>query len=248
MRHDQEQHAYQASIAEGSAGTAGERVAAAVRPDKRVVEIAAQWQSAKPQIAVIDNLLTPEALDGLRRFCLEAPIWRSSYKNGYLGAFPESGFACPLLGQIADELRKAFPAIFGGHPLHYMWGFKYDSQLTGINIHADEAAVNVNFWLTPDDANLDRESGGLVIWDVAAPLEWDFVKFNSDSEAIRDFLTRGSAKPIRVPYRANRAVIFDSDLFHETDALHFEDSYLNRRINVTMLYGRRDRSGHPKSL
>jgi hypothetical protein len=42
-----------------------------------------------------------------------------------------------------------------------------------------------------------------------------------------------------VPHRANRALIFDSDLFHETDNIHFKDGYLNRRINITMLYGRR---------
>jgi hypothetical protein len=42
-----------------------------------------------------------------------------------------------------------------------------------------------------------------------------------------------------VPYRANRAVIFDSDLFHETDVIHFKPGYENRRINVTLLYGRR---------
>ena len=87
---------------------------------------------------MVDNLLTPAALEGLRRFCLETPMWRRSYDNGYLGAFPEQGFACPLLGQVAEELRDAYPAIFRAHPLLYMWGFKYDSQLTGINIHADE--------------------------------------------------------------------------------------------------------------
>jgi hypothetical protein len=43
-----------------------------------------------------------------------------------------------------------------------------------------------------------------------------------------------------VPHRANRAVIFDSDLFHETDAPTFKEGYLNRRINVTLLYGRRE--------
>ena len=47
------------------------------------------------------------------------------------------------------------------------------------------------------------------------------------------------AQAITVPYRANRAVIFDSDLFHETDRIDFRPGYLNRRINVTMLYGRR---------
>jgi hypothetical protein len=124
-----------------------------------------------------------------------------------------------------------------------MWGFKYDSRLTGINIHADESAVNVNFWLTPDEANLDPESGGLVIWDVAAPLDWDFAKFNANPPAIRDFLAQTGARPVTVPYRANRAVIFDSDLFHETDTIRFRDGYLNRRINVTMLFGRREH-GH----
>ena len=42
-----------------------------------------------------------------------------------------------------------------------------------------------------------------------------------------------------MPYRANRAVVFDSDLFHETDAIRFRDGYLNRRINITLLYGNR---------
>ena len=239
LRHDREQEDYLAGIG-GRRARAGAKVAGpAVTPGNTAA--AEQWRTRKPQIAVIDNLLTPEALEGLRSFCLETLMWRRSYDNGYLGAFPEHGFASPLLGQIAQELRGAFPDIFRDHPLLYMWGFKYDSQLTGINIHADESAVNVNFWLTPDKANLDSESGGLVIWDVAAPLDWDFAKFNADTPAIRDFLAQTGARPVTVPYRANRAVIFDSDLFHETDTIRFKEGYLNRRINVTMLFGRRER-------
>jgi tetratricopeptide (TPR) repeat protein len=238
IRHDREQQDYLAGRRHANSARAGARIAGpAIAPHDGAA--AEQWRTKKPQIAVVDNLLTPEALAGLRRFCLETPMWTRSYDNGYLGAFPEQGFACPLLGQVAEELRGAFPAIFGAHPLLYMWGFKYDSQLTGINIHADESAVNVNFWLTPDEANLDPQSGGLVIWDVAAPLDWDFAKFNADFPAIRDFLARAGAKSVTVPHRANRAVIFDSDLFHETDKIRFKEGYLNRRINVTMLYGRR---------
>ena len=103
--------------------------------------------------------------------------------------------------------------------------------------------MNVNFWITPDDANLDPEHGGLVIWDVSAPLDWNFARYNGDEEAARAFLAREGAKSITVPYRANRAVIFDSDLFHETDKIRFKQGYENRRINVTMLYGRRKFSG-----
>ena len=42
-----------------------------------------------------------------------------------------------------------------------------------------------------------------------------------------------------VPYRANRAVILDSSLFHKTDTMAFEPGCCNRRINITALYGRR---------
>jgi hypothetical protein len=78
----------------------------------------------------------------------------------------------------------------------------------------------------------------MAAWDKAAPLDWDFDKYNGDAEAARVFLTQSNAKSITVPYRANRAVVFDSDLFHETDTISFADGYENRRINLALLYGR----------
>jgi tetratricopeptide (TPR) repeat protein len=241
-RHDAEQQAWLGDRArldgplflDGGAKLAGP----AINPANSE-KVSAEWRASNPQLVVIDNLLTPEALNELRRFCLGSNVWRQTYKDGYLGAFPEHGFAAPLLAQIADEFRAIFPAIFRDHPLRYIWAFKYDSSMRGINIHADEAAVNVNFWITPDDANLDPEHGGLVVWDKMAPLDWDFDKFNGDLEATRAFLKDSGAKSVTVPYRANRAVIFDSDLFHETDTIRFREGYENRRINVTLLYGRR---------
>jgi tetratricopeptide (TPR) repeat protein len=253
VRHDQEQQEYlannnvQATSAKANDMLhieGGARLSTpAINPKNANCDVTEQWQKNQPQIVVIDNLLTDEALAELRRFCLGSKVWRKVYHRGYLGAFPEHGFSCPLLAQIADEFRDTFPAIFGSHPLEYLWAFKYDSQLEGIGIHADEAAVNVNFWITPDDANLDETRGGLVIWDKPAPLDWNFRKFNGDHLASRDYLANSGAKSVTVPYRANRAIIFDSDLFHETDKLNFKDGYVNRRINITLLYGRRGSSG-----
>lgn len=40
-----------------------------------------------------------------------------------------------------------------------------------------------------------------------------------------------------VAHRANRAVIFASSLFHKTDECSFRQGYLNKRINVSSLYG-----------
>ena len=88
--------------------------------------------------------------------------------------------------------------------------------------------------------NRDPESGGLIVWDVPAPLDWGFAKYNDDAAAARNFLAQAGARSVTVPHRANRAVIFDSDLFHETDRIAFREGYLNRRINITLLYGRRE--------
>ena len=209
----------------------------AINPNTDVASIERHWLESAPNLVVIDDLLTPAALSELRRYCLGSTVWRRAYEGGYLGAMPEAGFACPLLAQIAEELGRGYTAIVREHRLTQWWAFKYDSQLKGINLHADFAAVNVNFWITPDEANLDPASGGLVVWDVAAPLDWDFATYNQNEPAARAFLAGAGAKPIVVPHRCNRAVIFDSDLFHETDTIRFKDGYQNRRINITMLYG-----------
>ena len=235
LRHDEEQAAHVAGL--------GERQPAGTRIDRAINPAAPQtletWRTAAPQIAVIDNLLTPQALTALRRFCYEPDIWRNVNPAGYLGAFPENGFAAPLLAQIAEELRDSYPDIFHGHPLRYHWAFKYDATLKGIGIHADEAAVNVNFWITPDEACLNPQTGGMIVWDKAAPLEWDFTKANADEAAAYGFLEKSGARAITIPYACNRAVIFDSNLFHRTGDIEFAPGYENRRINVTMLYGRR---------
>ncbi|MBI1778509.1 MAG: tetratricopeptide repeat protein [Proteobacteria bacterium] len=207
------------------------------RPD--AMDLTNRYRTGKPALAIIDDLLAPDTLRELRRFCLESRIWRHAHGGGYLGAFMEEGFFCPLLASIADELRLALPGIFGMHPLKKVWGFNYDNRLTGINLHADFAAINVNFWITPDDANLDPGSGGLVVWDAPAPLEWGFEDYNQSPERARAYLEANGARPMVVPYRANRAVVFDSNLFHETDRFLFKPGYENRRINITLLYGLR---------
>ncbi len=245
-RHDAEQRDYLRSLGstdEGFRLEVGARTLGPAVNPANAETVAGLWAKSDPQIVVIDNLLTEEALEALRRFCWGSTIWPFPYKDGYLGAMSEFGFACPLLAQIADELRQVFPSVIGAHGLRRSWAFKYDSRLAGIPMHADQAAVNVNFWIAPEDANADPESGGLIVWDKKAPLDWDFSRYNTNEAAIRTFLAEKGAKPITVPHRTNRAVIFDSDLFHETDRILFREGYRNRRINITMLYGRRTYHG-----
>tara|TARA_B100000787_G_scaffold164219_1_gene146668 strand:+ start:337 stop:2322 length:1986 start_codon:yes stop_codon:yes gene_type:complete len=212
-------------------------------------EITKSYFSHGEGLTYIDDFLTPEALKSLKHFLLGSTIWFEVKKGGYLGAYLSDGLACPLLLQIADNLRKKFPEVFKNHQLNQLWAFKYDSNahkdnnnLTGIKKHADFAAVNVNFWITPAAANLNPESGGLVVYDSPAPLEWDFKVYNTDvgDEKIIQHLKDNSSGYTRIPYNENRAVIFNSNLIHETDKFEFKQGYENRRINITMLFGLRE--------
>ena len=57
--------------------------------------------------------------------------------------------------------------------------------MDGIGVHADNAAVNLNFWVTPDDANLDPSSGGLVVYPKAPPAEEVEVSGGSSRKEVR---------------------------------------------------------------
>jgi tetratricopeptide (TPR) repeat protein len=219
-------------------------VEGALNAQLHTTEIEARYHAQQPEVTHIDGLLSDEALHRLRQFCWASTIWKKDYENGYIGAFLGDGFASPLLLQIAEELRTRLPHIFGEHRLTQAWAFKHDSARRGLNIHADAAAINVNFWITPDEANLNPDSGGLVVWDKEAPRDWDFKTYNSDKNRgrIYEWLTQQGAREIKIPYRSNRAVLFNSDLFHETDDIAFKEGLTNRRINVTLLYGHRHRS------
>ena len=217
----------------------GERIAARTVNGANVARATAEWNSSRPQIIVIDDLLSDEALAKLRRYCLGSTIWRETHPEGYLTAMPEHGLACPLIAQIDEDMRAAYPGILGTHQLRYLWAFKYDSKLHGVGTHADPSLVTFNFWITPDEANLDPARGGLTVWDVAAPADWNTQRTIGDTAGCQAYLARMGAKPVTIAYRSNRAVVFSSALFHETDRMHFKDGYTNRRINLTMLYGRR---------
>ena len=213
----------------------------AVNPSLDVAAIESRYNANRPEIMYLDGLLTEEALQSIRRFCLDSTIWKRDYPNGYLGAFLGDGFASPLLLQISEELRLKLPGVFKQHKLTQSWAFKYDSALTGLNMHADAAAVNVNFWITPDEANLDPDHGGLVVWDKEAPRDWNFKEYNNakNEPKVLAWLKQQGAQAVTIPYRCNRAVIFNSDLFHATDRISFKEGYENRRVNITLLYGRR---------
>ena len=138
--------------------------------------------------------------------------------------------------ELSRELKDTFPNIFDMTNLSQAWAYKYDSQQKGISIHADDARVNVNFWITDDSANLNKQTGGMIIWGKEPSLDTKFSEFNSLSSIPRMEEEVKNTDSVKIPYKSNRAVIFNSKLYHATDDINFKDDYINRRINVTFLY------------
>ena len=214
-------------------------------------------QYLRGRVAIIDDLLAPEALRALRAFLLEATIWRDP-KPSYLGAYWQDGMSSPVLLQVVDALRKALPTILGVHHLEAMWAYAYDNKEEddddegdginrGIQPHVDSAAVNVNLWLTENDACECSAAapGGLEIWPVRLPLALEVAFSGTESRQgwhdVQAALAReGVHESVRVPYACNRAVVFDSGFVHRTEPARFKPGHRNRRINLTFLFGHRE--------
>jgi hypothetical protein len=168
---------------------------------------------------------------------LSSNAWSRPNSDGYIGALPEDGFAPAVLAQIIEELPDLYRSIFKGHKFKRLAAFRYSSTGRGLRCHADNAAINVNFWVTPNEANRDKDSGGLAIWNAKPPRTWTAAKRNGDAMACEAIALQEGGAPIRIPYRYNRAVIFDSDLLHATDTFSFHDGIANSRISISLLYG-----------
>jgi len=115
------------------------------------------------------------------------------------------------------------PELSCGYQLVVSWAYLYDDVRTdGIGVHADIARVNINCWITPDEANLDpsETSGGIVVVPARPPRDWHetFLKYNapdaSDPAFWAGLNAQSGGRNITVGYKQNRCVIFDSELYH----------------------------------
>lgn len=204
-------------------------------------EIEADFFARSPGFTTVDNILSEQTLSDLRAFCLESTIWYQMEYPHQVGASLRNGFCCSLLFQISNDLRTAFPAIFKDHLLTTCWGIRYYENLSGLEAHADDALVSMNLWITPEQANLAPASGGLTFWNKTVPPDFFSLTPEEKSKTLKNLQSEPDTQATKIPYGCNRATIFNSDVVHMTDEMSFKEGYLNRRINITFLFGRKSR-------
>ena len=89
--------------------------------------------------------------------------------------------------------------------------------------------------------NSSEGGGGLVIYpSLRADPDESFEEYNRQPQRMRAAVTAAKEDAVRVPFRLNRAVVFDSSFYHESDSgMDFGEAYGDARINLTLLFGRR---------
>ena len=133
------------------------------------------------------------------------------------------------------------PELLGEHHLTYWWSFVCQHQRPRApDIHADQSDISLNFWITPDSANLAPASGGLEMWNVTAPPDWTFNDYNADGYRIRLHLSKIGARGRNpIPYAENsRAPVQGHAVPRKPRASGSAEGFENRRRNITMLFRR----------
>ena len=231
--------------ASGGAGPGGVWESRVLNPDVDWLAVEESYLNNDPSLVSFDHFFTPLALKHLYEYALASTVW-FHHKPSYVGAYYQDGLLSPVLRETVVELRRRLPRILGGLDLMHLWMYNYAQGLqTGTGVHADVATVNINVWLTPDEANLGsfgtRDAGGLIVYSKPPPANFAMNRDTNNFRAgglIYDFLKESGSKATEVAFRQNRAVLFQSDLFHESARFTFKPGFRNRRINLTLLFGK----------
>jgi hypothetical protein len=203
------------------------------RRDWRQVE--REYASSSPyNYAVLDDFFTAGAFTSIRSQLLSN--WGWQYKNWRANELYVRDPKIPEIQEVARRLKEQLPEVLGGLEFVRCWAFMHQRNV-GLKVHADNGAVTVDVWMTPDEFNLLPGAGGLVFFDVKRDPAMMIHEFNTVEWAEKYFKEHTDGRTETVAYGCNRAVLFDASTFHESDRVQFrEDGADTYRINLSLLF------------
>ena len=200
------------------------------------------WTSARAEFAeaspvnhvVLDNFFTDSMLDSIRQSLRADGGWRQ--KNWQVRQLFCKEPPLPQLEDIVGAIKDGLGAIANGLELVKHWAVVCHEN-EGLHVHADNARIAVNVWLTPDDFNSDPSTGGMVLLDLLRPAEMPVHEFNAMPWSGQYVKESGKRKEQRIPYRSNRAIVFDARAFHFSEDVAFAgDDFDSMRLGLTLAF------------
>jgi hypothetical protein len=164
--------------------------------------------------------------------------YKQKFRGGYKEHMFTSDFPIPELENVINIVKNSESEMFSNLEFSKGWFFIYDNECNGVTPHADGASINLNIWLTPNSSIKDSNKNGLIIWDKQKPQSWSFNEYNRDVKKIKKYLDDTNAKKQVIDYRYNRAIIFNSSNFHETNGVSMKEGHWNKRINLVFMFNR----------
>lgn len=194
-----------------------------------------EYERSEPfHVAVIDDLLDDNVRETLHSALLDHYAWRyRNWVNQYLTNYqPEIA----EITQLADQIRARLKAVDDGIHLVKHWAIMLHRNV-GLIPHADNGSVILNYWLTPDEFNLDSESGGMRFYDVSRPSDVYAAAFGVEPGSKEYVRSRTRGESMRVPYACNRGILFDARVFHASEPVNFKgNDPASCRMNLTMVF------------
>ncbi len=186
--------------------------------------------------AVMDDFLTPEACTQVRQAIVENKGW--SFMNWQAEELFIRNFDLPAAEQIAQAMVQLVPGILANLVMVQHIAFMHQRN-NGLCPHSDTGLVTLDIWLTPDDYNLDPDTGGLLLYDVKRTSDQDIHQFNARPWCVEYYEQNTRGGNAKVGYRFNRAILFDARNFHASDRMRFaSDGAHTYRINYALLFDR----------
>jgi|TARA_Y100000015_G_C2368562_1_gene78790 hypothetical protein len=182
-------------------------------------------------IKIIDNFFSRECLLALRYRMIFNKFFDKKYDD-YTAShyYPNQDY---ITDKIVEELNKKIdlPQFQRG------WSFLYFRNAKGVPIHCDPSVINMNVWVSSDQSVADVNKNGLNIYRILPPSNWSRKDWNGNPLKAEKYIKNNSVKPVKIPYKSNRAIFFNGAYFHETNEVSMKPGVENMRVSYTLLFG-----------
>lgn len=196
---------------------------------------AVEHQYVDKGVTFIDNMLDESSIAALRSFALSIDFRHDVYQDYSALEFSRDGIWPQALNDVVNDLESVM-----GMSFKRGWFFIYDNKSEGVKIHVDPLSeMTVNLWVTPDEC-MEGGSGfnGLDLWRIEPKPEWDYDISNGSTQLCEDYIKEVNPELVTIEYRYNRAAIFKSNYFHQSQPVSTKAGADNRKINYALLFER----------